>query len=67
MIAAGFEQNFSNGERPFVVVNAKDGALGFHKPRWAFWGLPARSCSSKPVSRREAIMKWLLIFLRQSS
>jgi hypothetical protein len=32
MIAAGFEQNFSNGERPFVVVNAKDGALGFHKP-----------------------------------
>jgi len=59
MIPAGFEQNFSNGESPFVVVHAKNGALGFHKPRWAFSGVPR--VPGKPVSRREAIMKWLLI------
>jgi len=32
-ISAGLEQNFSDGERTFIVVNAEDSALGFHKPR----------------------------------
>src|SRR5664279_6118176 len=50
-IAAGLEHNFSNGERAFVVVHAKNGALGFHKPRWAFSGVAARWCPGKPVSR----------------